>query len=448
MKINNSKMKEKVLLVVMVLSLNVGLAQKWGATPEDSVNCLKNLSLYQQYYKQKAYDDALTFWRKCVEICPKSSEALYTRGVKLYEYQIKKNKANKELKEKLIDTLFMVYDWRIEHFGKRAYVLGRKGSDMMQYRKSDSKAAYETFEESFKGLGNDMEAGAIVFMYMARYEMYKKEESTKSELIQLYPRLKAVADFNIKNAKDEKERKKYQTSADNLLQFFKEVAECQDLVEAYKPVYDQNKDNPEMLAEILGLLDTKDCSDQDFYIEVAKRLQEIKPSPRSAYSIANWYAAKGNCGSALEFYIEAFETADNMTEEDKAPFKVNAGIATAKCYLVTNQYSRAKIYANKVLGVDPNNGTAYMIIGDAYMYGATECGDNPCAKKAAYWVAVDKYYVAKGKDPSLGEKINPKIARAKGLFPTKEDCFFYGITEGSDFKVDCWVGETTKVRFN
>ena len=443
-------MKGRIAALVMVMGLSIGsaFAQTWGNSPEDSINCRKNLSLYQEFYKQKAYDDALVFWRKSVALCPKSTESLYTRGVNLYEYQIKKNKANVELRERLIDTLFMVYDWRIEHFGKKGYVLGRKGSDMMQYRKDNPKAAYEAFEESVKGLGNEMEAGSIVYMYMARYEMFKKGESTKAELIQLYPRLKAVADFNIKNSNSEKEKEKYKTSADNLLQFFKEVAECSDLVEAYQPIFDSNKDKPEVLSEILSLLDAKECSDQDFYIQVAKRLQEISPSPRSAYSIANWYAAKGNCGSALEFYVEAFETADKLSEDEKAPFKINAGIACAKCYLVTNQYSRAKIFANKVLSIDADNGTAYMIIGDAYMYGGTECGDNPCAKKASYWAAVDKYYIAKGKDPSLDDKINPKIARAKGLFPTKEDCFFYGITEGSSFSIECWIGETTKVRFN
>lgn len=434
-----------MVLVMGVLGLN---AQKWGATPEDSISCRKNLSLYQEFYKQKNYEDAMKFWRVCVNTCPKVSEALYTKGVKLYEYQIKKNKANKELREKLIDSLFMVYDMRIEHFGKRGYVLGRKGSDMMQYRKSDPKAAWETFEESFKLRGNKMEAGALVYMYMSRFEMYKKELCTKGELIQLYPQLNAVAQYNIKNASKEKTKDKYQKTADNLLQFFKEVASCDDLVEAYTKVYENNKEDKETLSEILNLLDAKECTDKDFYIDVAKQLQSIAPSPRSAYSIANWYAAKGDCGNAIEYYIEAFETADNMSEEDKAPFKVKAGIATAKCYLVTNQYPRAKIFANKVLKVDPENGEAYMIIGDAYLYGGKSCGDNPCAQKAAYWAAVDKYYIAKGKDASLAEKINPKISKAKSQFPSKEDCFFYGITEGSTFTIECWIGESTKVRFN
>ena len=48
------------------------------------------------------------------------------RGARLYEKKIKKTKEDKELKELLIDTLMMVYDSRIEHFGERGIVLGRK----------------------------------------------------------------------------------------------------------------------------------------------------------------------------------------------------------------------------------------------------------------------------------------------------------------------------------
>ena len=60
------------------------------------------------------------------------------------------------------------------------------------------------FEEALRLRGNKMGAGAIVYMYKARYRMFKMDMCTKEELIEQYPVLKAIADFNIKNSKKEK----------------------------------------------------------------------------------------------------------------------------------------------------------------------------------------------------------------------------------------------------
>ncbi|UTW63743.1 hypothetical protein KFE98_06260 [bacterium SCSIO 12741] len=441
-------MKRKLLITAVLALFVIGAkAQKYGATPEDSLECIKNISLYQDYYKQKAYDDALVFWRNIYSICPKCSKSIYQKGAKMYEMKIKENKENPDVREGLVDTLLMIMDSRIEHFGERGKVLSKKAIYMIKYRKNEPDKAYAVFEEAFELQGNKMSASSLVYMYKTRYAMYRKKMCTKADVISLYPTLKAVVDYNVANGSD-KSKEKYRKSGDNLLEFFKRVAECPDLVEAFKPRFDANKDDTKMMNDILTLLNAKECEDTDFYIEVARRLQELEPSPRAAYSIANWYAGKGECSNAIDYYLEAFALADSMPEADKAPFKVKSGLSSARCYLATKQFAKVKLMAKRVLAIDPDNGDAYMLIGDAYLYGGSACGDNDCAKKAGYWAAVDKYQVARAKDPSLAEKVNPKIGKAKAQYPKKEDCFFYGINEGADFKIGCWINETVKVRFN
>ena len=51
-----------VLLVLLVtfLSQDLQAQSKWGS---DSINCITNLSLYREYYKQKNYEDAFKPWR-------------------------------------------------------------------------------------------------------------------------------------------------------------------------------------------------------------------------------------------------------------------------------------------------------------------------------------------------------------------------------------------------
>lgn len=434
---------------MIMMGVSAVNAQKFGATPEDSLNCLKNLSLYQDYYKQKQYDESLKFLRNVLQICPSCSKSIYVKGAKLYGKAIKKNKANKELKEKLVDTLMMVYDMRIENFGEKGFVLGRKAADLAKYRPSAVEEAYGMFQESLELQGNDMEAGALVYMYQTRYKMYKKGKCTKEDVIDLYPKLKAIADYNVKNSTRGKDQENYKKSGDNLLEFFKQVAECEDLVKAFKPRFEKDPENVEQLKEILSLLNTKECEDSEFYIAVAKKLQEKEPSALAAWSIANWYVKKSDCSNAIKFYDEAYNLADQMEDEAEInPFKAKAALRAGLCHLSSAQYASAKNKALKALAADPNSGEAYMMIGDAYLGGASSWGENECQKRAGYWAAVDKYNVAASKNAELRASANNKIAKAKSRYPEKSECFFHNIQEGSSITIGGWIGETTKVRFN
>ena len=50
---------------------------------------IKNLSLYQDYYRQKQYDESLKYWKNVFTYCPKVSKGIYIKGARLYEKKIK-----------------------------------------------------------------------------------------------------------------------------------------------------------------------------------------------------------------------------------------------------------------------------------------------------------------------------------------------------------------------
>jgi len=118
----------------------------------------------------------------------------------------------------------------------------------------------------------------------------------------------------------------------------------------------------------------------------------------------------------------------------------------ARTAIALGQGSKAKSLAMKMLSINGNSGEAYIIIGDAYIAGKSDCGGNECSARAIYWAAVDKYMRAKSIDPSVSEEAQKKINIYSEQFPKKEDCFFHGINEGTTFTFDCWIGETTTVR--
>ena len=51
---------------------------------QDSINCIKNLSLYREFFKHNNYKDAIQPWRLVFGECPASSERMYVEGITMY----------------------------------------------------------------------------------------------------------------------------------------------------------------------------------------------------------------------------------------------------------------------------------------------------------------------------------------------------------------------------
>ncbi len=430
-----------VFLIVVITSNAQG--NKYGATPADSVECIKNLSVYKDpYFKSGDYQKALGYWRKACKVCPKSQESLYINGGKMYEKFIEDEKDGPTA-EKYVDTLFMLYDRRIENFGREGYVLGRKGAIMMKYRgkkTEDIKAAYEVLKKSFELQGNKAEAAAIASYGQAIFLLIKQNELTCETMIAAYPEMSAVITYNIKNQKREQKVKVYKIVQENLDKMFSPCASCEDLVRIFSPKFESNPDDVDQMKLIMKILNYSKCVEEKLYKNVAERLFEKEPSAESAVNIGNLFVKDNNCSKAIEYYKKAAEQADDND------MKIDAYIKAAKCYNKIGQYSSSRTYAQKALGVNPNYGEAYIVIGDAYAASVNDCGEGECLSKSVYWAAVDKYKKAKAVDPSVTSVANSKISAYTAQFPKTSDCFFNGLNEGDSYTVGCWINEETIVR--
>ena len=173
------------LITLFLFSGNVNAqVEKYG---NDSTECVKNLSLFSVYAKQKSYEDAIGPWRYCFNECPAVHKAIYVNGAKMIKYFIKKNKSDKAVSGAYVDTLMQIYDKRIIHFGTGAkygkgYILGRKGLDLMRYRKEAVEEAYAYLKESVKLQGKYVEhTTATVFMQASR-QMLNLEKIDVAEM--------------------------------------------------------------------------------------------------------------------------------------------------------------------------------------------------------------------------------------------------------------------------
>lgn len=441
------------------ISVNIVYPQddlpKYG---KDSVNCVQNLSLYresykqwkQSHYKSPAINHAFRFWKKTLAECPKSSENIYVDGVKMLDYFIKTSK-DENKKERLIDSLMMVYDMRIQYFpnywkaphpSQIGTLLGRKGVDLYQNRPSAYKEAYEILKKSIELDSSDASGIVYVYYFRAITRMAMKGEIDTTAVVDAYDMLSDYIDENIKKytaVGDSKEVEEYNNIMGNIENTFEPFANCTDLVRIYRQKFKAEPDNTDMLRKIVKLLDKKKCIDDPLYFDATVKLYDLEPTPESAYLIGKMMLKQQRYREALKY----MEDATKMEDQDKVD---DDYIYMAEAYKALDDFPHARQMALKAAELNPSWGDPYIFIGDLYALSAKDCGDNDLTKKVAYWAAVDKYYKAKQVDPSLTEVADKRINTYKVYFPPTELLFFYNLNEGESYTVDCWINEVTTVR--
>lgn len=423
------------------------LQQEPGKYGEDSATCIVNLSLYREFYKQwrasgytsKAVNDAITPWRWVFFNCPMASQNTYLDGANMIDFFLKKAKTEEE-KDKYVDTLMMIYDKRIQYFGREGYVLGRKGSDLIKYRPDEYEEAYEIFRRSVELQGNESESFVLAYYFRSVARMIDEGKLDKSEIIDVYDKVSQIVDYNIKASSNNADAlASWENIRNNIEVSFEPYATCEDLIDIYSEKFQQTPDDTELLKKITSMLDKKGCTDSQLFFDASVKLNEIEPSPNSSLMIGKMLIKKENYQESVRYLEDALQIEDDDTKSD-----VFLLLATAHRQI--QNFVTARKYALQVLDLKPNSGHAYLLIGDMYAASASDCGDNDLTKKVAYWAAVDKYMRAKQVDPEVAEIAQSRISTFSQQFPNSETIFFYDLKEGDTYTVECWINEKTTVR--
>jgi tetratricopeptide (TPR) repeat protein len=442
------------IFTFLLLAGTISSQGKYGSTEEDSVKCVTNISLYKEHFKQSNYKDAKKGWINVFNLCPQAQKSTYINGVKMYRKFIEKEK-DPAIKRQLIDTLYMIYDRRIEYYGQKAYVLGRKGSDMETYDPDDLMPAYETLKESVYLGQSRSEAGVLVKYYQVIYQLYASDKIQKSVLIEEFIPVSEFIDAaifdNMASAIDsdtEKDKKKYNDRAEmyntaklTVDDIFIKIALCEDIEPIIEKRVSENPDDLKTLRIASFLLSRRECTDSEVFATVSKKLYAAEPTARSAYGLGLLMSKQKKYTESAKYLKQAVELCEDCPELEKYLLKAS------KAIYFENQYKSAASYARKALAINPNSGEAYLIIGMAIASSAASCSSDDMQKSAVYWLAVDYFYKAKSVDPSVADQANQYIGTYKKYYATKEAVFFANLKEGDTFMVDCW-GENTKVKIS
>jgi len=155
----------------------------------DSVSCVKNITLYRNYYeqwKQSGYKNdavlsAYTPWYKSLKLCPRSSEVLYIDGVRILKYYIEiENDSSK--RSQYIDTLMNLYDKRIKYFPHRPIrpiagkILASKGISLFKLDSTRYEEVYDILKQSIKIEKKDSKKEVFYFYLKVTQKMYESHE--------------------------------------------------------------------------------------------------------------------------------------------------------------------------------------------------------------------------------------------------------------------------------
>lgn len=410
---------------------------------QDSIDCLRNLSIYKEYHKQGNYKDAIVNWRYIFRDCPASSENMYIDGIKMYNTFAAKEKDTAK-QSLFLDTLEMVYMQRIKYFKKRGEMLGRFACDYLGLRRelTDAEKAYKLLEESIELQKGKSQTHVISTFFTSSLVLFNGQKLGADKVIENYNKVSDIIDARLAAKPGDEDWAKIKEAVDQNFAAFP-GATCENLVAIFGPKFEKEGGNIELIKKISKMLDDRKCTDAPLYEKVVEKQYELEPSAKSAYYLANLFLKKEKYDKSVEYLKQAIEK--ETDPKDKANYNYILGSIVLSQY---NQPEQARRYALEAIKLRGDWGAPYILIGKAYVSARNSCTTEEFKRNAIFWVAVDKFVQARSVDASMAEEANELIREYSKYFPNKENAFFYGIKPGDTYKIDyCWIGEATSARF-
>ena len=440
-------MKKVLLLIsfaVMAISSATLSAQddKYGP---NSAECLKYISYYEEYYKQKNYDSALPNWRKAYELCPVTSRyKILQDGTTLVKYLIKKNELNPAYKAKLVDSLMVIYEKRIEYWPKyKTNSLNYYATDMYNYLQDKPEELYKGLSSVIEQLGSKTDMKTFPLYMKVACDLYKEGNLEPEQVIAVYENtIKLLSEVETEG-NEIKQRLVEKTVADVEGLFIgSQVASCDNLIALFTPRFEADAQNVELAKTIAGMMaKTEGCTDNDLFINAMTVWYNNEPSANAAYMLYKLNSSRGDVANAYKFMEEAINSEESDPDTDANYYFELAAFA----YKNSNN-AKAIEAANKAIEIsDVVDGKAYMLMGT--IWGSVVCQGNEIEQRAKYWVATDYMQKAKNADETLTADCNNYINQFKVYYPQTAEAFMYDITDGQPYTVSCGgMRATTTVR--
>lgn len=434
---------KKTILVLMTALLALGGSKAyaqvdWGPNKDE---CLKYVSYYEEYFKQKNYAEALPHWRKAYALAPKNArQTIYINGIAMFKNLLRQPKLDAAYRKAIIDTVFMLYDQRAENFPKnRVTALNNKGMDMANLMKGQDEVLFENFNAIIAENQEKTNPSLFILDMQTAINLFQNSKIDAEAVINTYQNSIALLE---KAPADEKEKaEKVRTDLESLF-IGSKVADCDNLVALFTPRFEADPDNIELVKNIVKMLgSTEGGIETPLFLKAVTSMHKQEPSALTAYNLYRLNSAQGNTEEAVKYLEEAI----SYPETDDAT-KGSYFFELATYCLKNGNNAKAYEYAEKAARMNSEfAGKSFYLIGT--IWGSTVCGGNEIQRRSPYWVAVDYLQKAMNADPSLADDCRKLIGQYAAYYPQKAEAFMYDVTDGQTYTVACGgMRATTTVR--
>jgi hypothetical protein len=405
---------------------------------QDSINCIKNLSLYREFFKHNNYKDAIQPWRSVFGECPAASERMYVEGITMYRKFIESSSVP-ERTEELVDTMLLIYDRRVEYYGGEGNVLGRKGIDLLRYRRDNIESvneAYGYLKRSIELQKNKSRDAVMVTFISACITLNQKGKLDDNQVIEDYFMATGIIDKLLD--KSSRWPRAKATIDDNMIK--SGILTCDALNSYFEPQFEAKKEDKTFLESVIRFYNASGCDRADLYVTASEQMYKIDPGPESAHQLGILLIAKGDFPKAAS-YLKMAVLGEDIESETRAEWFYELAIVSS----ANKDYCEAISYAREAIAYKSNYGKAYLTLGDAIIASRENLGDD-FEKRTAFWVAADKYAKAKSVDPSVAADANKRLNDYASQYPNHEEVFFRDIKDGDSYQVKGCINEYTTVR--
>ena len=428
---------KRIVLFISIAAMALFASSKVSAQGKfgpDSAECIKYLSYYTEYYKQKNYDAALPNWRKAYNLCPPTARySMLSDGTTLLRRVIEANKNDAVYRMKLVDSLMTIYDQRVEFWPKYAVSsLNNKALDMYNYMKNDPERLYNGLTDVVNQTKEKTRANIFLFQLNTAVDLYREGSLDPEKVIAVYE--DAMKYLGMMTPKNDVEARSIDKTKEDVESLFitSQVASCDNLITLFTPRYEADPQNLDLAKNIVRMMGmTEGCTDNDLFLNAVTTMHTIEPSHTSAYYLYKLYAGRADVENAVKFMEEAIAAEESDAVTDGGYYYE----MSAFCFK-SGKNAQAYAAAQKAVELDPSlAGKAYMLMGT--IWGSSSCGGNDIEQRAKYWVAVDYMNKAKAADETLAEDANNYIRQYAAYYPQTAEAFMYDFTDGQSYTVSC-----------
>ncbi|MDR2126890.1 MAG: hypothetical protein LBP63_08685 [Prevotellaceae bacterium] len=426
-----------IFLMVGIAPCAFGQKGRFGATPEDSVICVRNLNFISEEIKSGNYETAYSLFKELLQVCPKASQNTYLYGIRIMENFAHKATDNVK-KQQYVDTVLALYDKRHEIFGKpsKGEIAFRKASVLMDFRSHDHSAIIKEYEIAVSNSYKPADAYVQIMQQMKL--MYEQKLLEGDAVIARYDNIiKGIEKLPATEANAEARK-----TVEGLFLAMPELNSCENLIAMYTPKFKANPEDMNLIRGIRYRLSNADsCKQTQLFADVVEAGYRLEPNAESAFQLAQLFIIRGDSEKAMAYMDEAIEQESDNLQKSKYLLQV------AAVNFQEGRTGKALSLATQAKNLNPNAGEAYMITANCYARMVANASDCEFKGREIYWIVVDLLQRAKSVDPNLAGSANSSIATYSKLYPSYQDIFLNEYTEGQQYTVNCnGVSGTTTIR--